>query len=102
MPRPSADHHVAFEPSPKHIRVVSNGKTVADSLCAGLLLETGQPPVYYFSREDVCAPICWNPPITAPKAHQRRRLLLDTSGRQPRRRERCVELRAAECHRRAH
>ena len=53
MPHSSTDHHVAFEPSPKHVRVVANGKTVADSLCAGLLLETGHHPVYYFPRDDV-------------------------------------------------
>jgi uncharacterized protein (DUF427 family) len=53
MPRPHTDHRIAFEPSPKHVRVVANGKTVADSLCAGLLLETGHQPVYYFPRDDV-------------------------------------------------
>jgi uncharacterized protein (DUF427 family) len=30
-----------------------NGKTVADSLCTSLMLETGHMPVYYFPREDV-------------------------------------------------
>lgn len=48
-----ADHQLAFEPSPKRVRVIVDGKTVADSLCAGLMLETGHMPVYYFPREDV-------------------------------------------------
>jgi uncharacterized protein (DUF427 family) len=32
---------------------MANGKTIADSLCAGLMLEAGHMPVYYFPREDV-------------------------------------------------
>jgi len=47
------DHHLAFEPSQRRIRVIFNGKTVADTLRAGLMLETGYMPVYYFPREDV-------------------------------------------------
>lgn len=47
------EHHISFESSPKRVRVMANGKTVADSLCAGLLLETGSMPVYYFPRDDV-------------------------------------------------
>lgn len=42
-----------FEPCPRRVRVVINGKTVADSLKVGLLLEAKQRPVYYFPREDV-------------------------------------------------
>ncbi len=52
-PGQRADHRLAFEPSAKRVRVIANGKTVADSLCAGLMLETGHMPVYYFPREDV-------------------------------------------------
>ena len=44
---------LSFEPWPRRVRVVVNGKTVADSLKVGLLLETRQRPVYYFPREDV-------------------------------------------------
>ena len=44
---------IAFEPSPKRIRVIFNGKTVADTLCAGLMREAGRMPVYYFPRLDV-------------------------------------------------
>jgi uncharacterized protein (DUF427 family) len=50
---PPAARHLAFEASPKRVRVIVNGKTIADSLCAGLLFETGRQPVYYFPREDV-------------------------------------------------
>lgn len=44
---------ITVEPSPKRVRVMFNGKTVADSLRAALLLETGHMPVYYFPAEDV-------------------------------------------------
>jgi uncharacterized protein (DUF427 family) len=44
---------LAFEPCPRRVRVVVSGKTVADSLKVGLLLEPKQRPVYYFPREDV-------------------------------------------------
>lgn len=47
------DHRLSIEPSPKRVRVMANGKTIADSLSAGLLLETGHVPVYYFPRKDV-------------------------------------------------
>jgi uncharacterized protein (DUF427 family) len=49
----SGQHWIAFEPSPKRIRVMFNGKTVADTLCAGLMRESGRMPVYYFPRADV-------------------------------------------------
>ena len=46
---------VEVEPSPKRVRVMANGRTVADSLASQLLLETGHHPVYYFPRADVRA-----------------------------------------------
>jgi len=46
---------ISIEPSPKRVRVMLNGKTVADSLDALLLFETGHRPVYYFPRQDVRA-----------------------------------------------
>ena len=52
-PASDAHHRVSVEPSPKRVRVMFNGKTIVDSLCAALLLETGHMPVYYFPREDV-------------------------------------------------
>ena len=51
----SADHRVDIEPSPKRVRVMLNGKTVADSLSTLLVLETNHRPVYYFPRQDVRA-----------------------------------------------
>jgi uncharacterized protein (DUF427 family) len=47
------EHRVAFEACPKRVRVVINGKTVADSLKPALLFETGNRPVYFFPRADV-------------------------------------------------
>jgi len=47
------DHRVAFEKSPKRIRVVVADTTIADSFRPGLLFETGYRPVYYFPQQDV-------------------------------------------------
>jgi uncharacterized protein (DUF427 family) len=49
----STEHRVAIEPSPKRVRVMVGGETLADSLAAMLLLETDHSPVYYFPRNDV-------------------------------------------------
>ena len=46
-------HTLYFEDSPRRVRVMFNGETVADSKRAKLLHETGHLPVYYFPREDV-------------------------------------------------
>ena len=42
-----------FEPSPKRVRVVFAGETVADSTGVHLLYEGGRPPVYYFPRDEL-------------------------------------------------
>ena len=47
------DYKVLLEPSPRRVRVVFNGETVADSTNAHLLFETRHLPVYYFPRADV-------------------------------------------------
>lgn len=47
------DYDVHFERSPKRVRVMFNGETVADSLATELLFETRHIPVYYFPRRDV-------------------------------------------------
>ena len=44
---------VYLEPTPKRIRVVVGGETVADSRRAMLLHESGHQPIYYFPPEDV-------------------------------------------------
>ena len=47
------DYRIAFEPSPRRVRVVFNAETVADTTRAMLMREAGHTPVYYFPREDV-------------------------------------------------
>jgi uncharacterized protein (DUF427 family) len=42
-----------LEPTPKRIRVVVGGETVADSRSAYLLHESGHQPIYYFPPSDV-------------------------------------------------
>src|SRR6185369_10060361 len=46
-------HVVKVEPSPRWVRVVFNGETIADSKRVKLVMETGVLPVYYFPKEDV-------------------------------------------------
>ena len=41
------------EDSPRHIQVVFNGVTIADSTRAKRVLETSHPPTYYLPPEDV-------------------------------------------------
>jgi uncharacterized protein (DUF427 family) len=47
------DYKILFELSPRRVRVVFNGETIADSTNAHLLFETRHLPVYYFQRADV-------------------------------------------------
>ena len=47
------DHLLYFEDSPRRVRVVFNGETVADSQQVKLMHEAGLLPVYYFPQEDV-------------------------------------------------
>jgi uncharacterized protein (DUF427 family) len=47
------DYRIAFERSPRRVRVRFNGETIADSTDAHLLFETRHLPVYYFPRADV-------------------------------------------------
>jgi len=51
--RAPRDHALYLEESPKRVRVVFGGETVADSRRAKLLHEAGLLPVYYFAQEDV-------------------------------------------------
>jgi uncharacterized protein (DUF427 family) len=51
--RAPRDHALYLEESPKRVRVMFNGETVADSRKAKLLHEAGLLPVYYFPMEDV-------------------------------------------------
>jgi uncharacterized protein (DUF427 family) len=47
------EHRVHVEPTPRRVRVMFNGATVADSKRALVLRATGHRPVYYFPPEDV-------------------------------------------------
>jgi uncharacterized protein (DUF427 family) len=42
-----------IEPSNKHVQIVFDGVTVADTHNPKRLLERGRPPVFYIPREDV-------------------------------------------------
>ncbi len=46
-------HTLYFEDSPRRVRVVLGGETVADSKRVKLLHETGHLPVYYFPERDI-------------------------------------------------
>ncbi len=50
---PAPGRALYLEPTPKRIRVVVGGETVADSRRAMLLHESGHQPIYYFPPEDV-------------------------------------------------
>lgn len=56
-PKPAGQFNAArtlyLEPTPKRVRVIIGGETVADSRSAMLLHESGLQPVYYFPPEDV-------------------------------------------------
>jgi uncharacterized protein (DUF427 family) len=51
--RAPRDHALYLEDTPRRVRVVFNGETIADSRRAKLLHEAGHLPVYYFPWEDV-------------------------------------------------
>lgn len=48
-----SDHWIHLEESPRRVRAVFGGETIADSQRAILLREAGRLPVYYFPKEDV-------------------------------------------------
>jgi uncharacterized protein (DUF427 family) len=52
-PRALQRHILYFEDSPRRVRVMFGGETVADSRRVKLLHESGHLPVYYFPKEDV-------------------------------------------------
>jgi uncharacterized protein (DUF427 family) len=51
--RAPRDHVLFFEDSPRRVRVMFGGETVADSRRVKLMHEAGLLPVYYFPKEDV-------------------------------------------------
>src|SRR5947209_3046041 len=50
---PAPGSELYLEPTPKRVRAVIGGETIADSRRAMLLSESGLQPLYYFPREDV-------------------------------------------------
>lgn len=54
---PSPGWSVYLEPSPRRVRVIAGGETIADSTSVMLLSESGLQPVYYFPPEDVRADV---------------------------------------------
>jgi uncharacterized protein (DUF427 family) len=50
---PAPGQALYLEPTPKRIRVIVGGETVADSRRAMLLHESGHQPIYYFPPDDV-------------------------------------------------
>ena len=51
--RAPGDHVLFFEDSPRRVRMMFGGETVADSRRVKLMHEKGLLPVYYFPEEDV-------------------------------------------------
>ncbi len=52
MKQPNADHPIAIKLNPRRVRVLFNGKVVADTRRALTLAEARLPPVQYIPRED--------------------------------------------------
>jgi uncharacterized protein (DUF427 family) len=52
MKIPGPDHPITIEPSPGRVRVVFNGRVVADSTRALTLREASLRPVHYIPRAD--------------------------------------------------
>jgi uncharacterized protein (DUF427 family) len=52
MKVPGPDHPIAIEPNPKRVRVIFNGRVVADTVRALTLREASLPPVQYIPRAD--------------------------------------------------
>jgi uncharacterized protein (DUF427 family) len=50
---PAPGKALYLEPTPKRIRIVVGGETIADSRAAMILHESGHQPVYYFPASDV-------------------------------------------------
>jgi uncharacterized protein (DUF427 family) len=55
MKEPGPDHPITIEPNAKRVRVVFNGKVVAESTRSLVMSEGKYPPVVYIPREDADA-----------------------------------------------
>jgi len=52
MKIPGPDHPISIAPNPRRVRVVFNGRVVADTRAALTLAEASLPPVQYIPRAD--------------------------------------------------
>jgi uncharacterized protein (DUF427 family) len=52
MKIPGPDHPITVEPCKQRVRIIFNGRVVADTARALLLREASYKPVYYIPRED--------------------------------------------------
>ena len=52
-PQGRGDHLAFMEPTPRRVRVVLAGETIADSTNVLIMQETNHAPVYYFPFADV-------------------------------------------------
>jgi uncharacterized protein (DUF427 family) len=52
MKVPGPDHPISIEPHSGRVRVISNGRVVADTMSALALYEKSYPPRFYIPRED--------------------------------------------------
>jgi uncharacterized protein (DUF427 family) len=52
MKLPGPDHPITIAPNPNRVRVVLNGRVVADTRAALTLREASLPPVHYIPRAD--------------------------------------------------
>ena len=52
MKTPGADHPISITPHAGRVRVICNGRVVADTTHALSLQEAGYSPVFYIPRED--------------------------------------------------
>ena len=90
------DHVLYFEDSPRRVRVVFDGETVADSRRVKLMHEGGLLPVYYFPQEDVRMDLLEESDHTTYCPFQGRRFLMVGEGGGSDRRERRVGLPGAD------
>lgn len=52
MKNPDPQHPITIAPNPNRVRVIFNGRVVADTMRAVTLRESTYPPVLYIPRED--------------------------------------------------
>ena len=53
MRTPGPDHPITIEPHPRRVRVVFDGRAIAETDRALCLREASDPPVFYIPRADV-------------------------------------------------